>query len=335
MSIQNDSSGGVVSTDHNQRSVTEESPARASNEGLANTLMAEYYAKRSTAGLITAEATSISEQASGWFGTPGIYTDAMKDAWKLVTSAVHSKGGCIFLQLWHMGNTGCASRSSFHGGQPPFAPPAIQLRGYAQTATGKQPYELPRALETEEIPHIVHDFAKATIRARRAGFDGVEIHGANGCIIDQFMQSTTNRRTDRYGGTPENRARLLLEVVAAASAAWPGRVGVRLSPGAAVNGTACPDAPALLAHAEHRLAHQPLAYIHAIRPTAAESPPPSRPGPPPPGRPPPLHRERWLHRRQRRHRHRGRSGGPGGLRPGLRREPGPPAAHPVGPAPRS
>ena len=250
--------------------------ATASKNGLANSLMAEYYAQRSSAGLIIAEATSISEQASGWCGTPGIHNDAMEDAWKQVTSAVHRRGGCIFLQLWHMGR---ASHSIVHGMQPPVAPSSIKLRGCAHQATRQHPYELPRALEAEEIPQIVHDFAQATIRARRAGFDGVEIHGANGCLIDQFLQSATNRRTDpdRYGGAPENRARLLLQVAAAASAAWPGRVGVRLSPGGSVDGMACPDAPALLAYVAHRLARLPLAYVHIIRSTAPHPRPPPLP----------------------------------------------------------
>ena len=203
--------------------------SRAGVGRIPNALMAEYYAQRSSAGLIVSEATTISEQANGWLESPGIYTSAMTDGWRLITDAVHARGGRIFLQLWHMGR---ASQSSFHGGSLPVSASAIAIIGEGiHTPTGKQAYEVPRALDTAEIPGVVADYARAAARARVAGFDGVEIHAANGYLIDQFMQSKSNQRSDSYGGSIENRARLLKEVVAAVTSVVPAdRVGVRLAP---------------------------------------------------------------------------------------------------------
>ena len=186
--------------------------SRAGPERTANALIADYYAQRSSAGLLIAEATTISLQANGFANTPGIYTEAQAEGWKLVTDSVHKKGGLIFLQLWHMGR---ASHSSFQpNGELPVAPSAIRIDGdHIHTPTGKQPYEVPRPLETSEIAGIVKDYAKAAALARSAGFDGVEIHGANGYLIDQFLQSKSNQRTDEYGGSIENRNRFLLEVL--------------------------------------------------------------------------------------------------------------------------
>ncbi len=168
---------------------------------MPNALMAEYYAQRSSAGLLITEATTISEEANGWNESPGIYTEAMAEAWKQVVQAVHDKGSRIFLQLWHMGR---ASHSSFHGGQLSVAPSAIAIQEeYIHTPIGKQPHEVPRALETSEIPRVVEDYRRAAKLAHVAGFDGVEIHGANGYLIDQFLQSKTNHRTDAYGGSIE------------------------------------------------------------------------------------------------------------------------------------
>ena len=173
--------------------------ARAGQERMPNDLMAEYYAQRSEAGLIVTEATTISEQANGWNESPGIYTEEMAEAWRNSVTAVHQKGGHIFLQLWHCGR---ASHSSFHGGEPAVAPSAIKIdEPYIHTPEGKQPYETPRSLETSEIPGIVEDYRKAAERAKQVGFDGVEIHGANGYLIDTFLQSKTNHRTDDYGGS--------------------------------------------------------------------------------------------------------------------------------------
>ena len=208
--------------------------SRAGKDRLANALMAEYYAQRSSAGLLISEATTISVQANGWNESPGIYTEDMRDAWKQVTDAVHAKGTPIFLQLWHMGR---ASHSSFHNGELPVAPSAIKINGDGiNTPLGKQPYEVPHALTTDEIALVIKDYQRAAQYAKEAGFDGVEIHAANGYLIDQFLQSRTNTRSDQYGGNIKNRYRFLAEVVDAVCLVWPSnRVGVRLSPNGCFN----------------------------------------------------------------------------------------------------
>ncbi|MCG6156440.1 alkene reductase [Rubinisphaera margarita] len=236
---------------------------RAGKARIPNKLMAEYYAQRSSAGLIISEATTISEQANGWNESPGIYTDEMTKAWKTITTAVHKNGGRIFLQLWHMGR---ASHSSFHNGELPVAPSAIKIEGDGlYTPNGKQDYEVPRALETSEIPGIVEDYRRAAERAREAGFDGVEIHGANGYLIDQFLQSKTNQRTDRYGGSVENRYRLLGEVVHAVTGVWPAdQVGVRLSPNGVFNDMGSNDYREQFTYAAQQLDRYSLAYLHVL-----------------------------------------------------------------------
>src|SRR5437016_7977136 len=205
---------------------------RAGAARLPNRLMAEYYAQRSSAGLLITEATTISEEANGWNESPGSYTDEMTEGWKHTTNAVHDKGGVIFLQLWH---TGRASHSSFHGGKPAVAPSAIKINEPdIHTPTGKQPHEVPRALATSEIPRVVADYQRAALRAKEAGFDGVELHAANGYLIDEFLQAKTNRRTDAYGGSVEKRYRFLKEVVEAVTSVWPAhRGGVQLAPNGA------------------------------------------------------------------------------------------------------
>ena len=237
--------------------------SRAGASRMPNAVMAEYYAQRSSAGLIVSEATTISEQANGWLESPGIYTDAQAEAWSQVTSAVHAKGGRIFLQLWHMGR---ASHSSFHGGSLPVSASAIAIQGDGiHTPIGKQSYETPRALDTAEIPGVVADYARAAGRARAAGFDGVEIHAANGYLIDQFLQSKTNHRTDRYGGSVENRFRFLAEVVEAVANEWPaGRVGVRLAPNGGFNDMGSPDFREQFTHAASQLDAFGLAYLHVM-----------------------------------------------------------------------
>src|SRR6266404_4542481 len=193
--------------------------ARAGTTRLPNRLMAEYYAQRSSAGMLVTEATSISEEAEGHSESPGIYTDEMTEGWKHTTKAVHEKGGVIFLQLWH---TGRASHSSFHGGKPAVAPSAIKINEpEIHTPIGKQPHEDPRALETSEIPRVVADYRRAALRAKEAGFDGIELHAANGYLIDEFLQSKTNHRTDQYGGSIESRYRFLKEVIEAIASVWP------------------------------------------------------------------------------------------------------------------
>ncbi len=177
--------------------------ARAGKERLPNALMAEYYAQRSAAGLVITEATTISEQANGWNESPGIYTDAMATAWKQTVDAVHAKGSPIFLQLWHCGR---ASHSSFHNDQPAVAASAIKIEGDAiHTPKGKEPYEVPHALTVSEIATTIADYRSAAERAKQAGFDGVEVHCANGYLLNTFIESKTNHRTDQHGGSIENR----------------------------------------------------------------------------------------------------------------------------------
>lgn len=236
---------------------------RAGRERIPNALMAEYYVQRASAGLIVAEATTISEQANGWLESPGVYTDAMEEGWKGVTAAVHAAGGRIFLQLWHMGR---ASHSDFHGGEPPVSASAVPIAGDGiHTPLGRKPYETPRALETREIAGVVADYRRAAARARSAGFDGVEIHAANGYLIDQFLQSRTNRRTDDYGGDVARRTRLLREIVEAVSAEWPtGRVAVRISPNGVFNDMGSPDFREQFLHVATMLDGRGLAYLHVV-----------------------------------------------------------------------
>jgi N-ethylmaleimide reductase len=204
--------------------------SRAGRDGVPGRLNAEYYAQRASAGLIISEATNISEQAKGYAFTPGIYTEEQVAGWRLVTDAVHAKGGHIFCQLWHVGRISHPDLQP--DGELPVAPSAIRPEGQAFTESGFKPHVTPRALDTDEIPGIVRDYAHAADYARRAGFDGVEIHAANCYLLEQFIRDSTNKRTDRYGGPVANRIRIVLEVAAAVTAAWGGgaRVGIRLSP---------------------------------------------------------------------------------------------------------
>ncbi|MEB3225436.1 MAG: alkene reductase [Synechococcus sp.] len=238
--------------------------ARAGKDRIPNELMAEYYAQRASTGLIIAEATTISEQANGWNESPGIYTEAMVEGWKLTTKAVHAQGGKIFLQLWHMGR---ASHSSFHGGKLPIAPSPIKIDNGDEihTPIGKQPYEVPRAIETAEIPGIIEEYRQAAIRAKAAGFDGIEIHSANGYLLDTFIQSKTNHRTDAYGGSVENRCRLLLEILDAVTTVWDShRVGVRFSPNGSFNDMGSPDFRGQFTYAASQLNRYNLAYLHVM-----------------------------------------------------------------------
>ncbi|MEP4077213.1 alkene reductase [Haloferula sp.] len=237
--------------------------ARSGADRIPNTLMAEYYAQRASAGLIITEATVVSEQGIGWQDSPGIYTDAMVEGWKLVTEAIHAKGGTVFLQLWHCGR---ASHSSFHDGELPVAPSAIKLNGdYIHTPKGKEDYETPRALETDEIPGIIADYRRAAERAKDAGFDGIEVHSANGYLLDEFLQSKTNQRSDQYGGSTENRFRLLSEIVTAVTEVFPAnRVAVRLSPNGAFNDMGSPDYREQFTYAAAQLDRYGLAYLHVM-----------------------------------------------------------------------
>jgi N-ethylmaleimide reductase len=236
-------------------------------------LNAEYYAQRATpGGLLIAEATPVTATGRGNPGVPGIYSQAQIAGWRGVVDAVHAKGGLIFLQLWHVGRV---SHSSFQpGGALPVAPSAVPIAVegmLAMTADGKTaPYETPRALETEEVGQIVEAFRQAAVNAREAGFDGVEIHGANGYLLEQFLQSHTNLRTDRYGGSIENRARLLLEVTQAAIGVWgASRVGVRLTPYGIANGSGEADPMPLYTHVVRALDQLGLAYLHFIEPRSS------------------------------------------------------------------
>ncbi len=236
---------------------------RAGANRLPNRVMAEYYAQRSSAGFLVTAGVTISEEANGWNESPGIYTDEMAEGWKLTTEAVHAKGGVIFLQLWH---TGRASHSSFHQGKLAVAPSAIKINEPTiHTPIGKQPHEVPRALETTEIPRVVEDYRLSAERAKTAGFDGVEIHGANGYLIDEFLQSKTNHRTDQYGGNVENRYRFLKEVVEAITSVWPAnRVGVHLSPNGTYNDMGSPDYREQFTYVAGHLDHFGLAYLHVV-----------------------------------------------------------------------
>ncbi|MDA8095024.1 MAG: alkene reductase [Betaproteobacteria bacterium] len=201
---------------------------RASAGRVPNPLMAEYYAQRAGAGLILSEATSVAPKGVGYPDTPGIWSDDQVAGWKQITTAVHAKGGRVFLQLWHVGRI---SHPSYLEGELPVAPSAIRPEGHVSLLRPQVPYVVPRALDISEIPGIVEAYRKGAENAKRAGFDGVEVHGANGYLLDQFLQDTTNQRTDAYGGSIQNRARLMLEVTDAVVSVWgAGKVGVHLAP---------------------------------------------------------------------------------------------------------
>jgi N-ethylmaleimide reductase len=230
-------------------------------------LMAEYYAQRAAAGLIVSEATAISRQGTGCPNAPGIYTPGQAAGWRQVTDAVHQAGGRIFLQLWHMGRI---SHPSFQPeGGLPVAPSAIAPRsGQVLTENGLQAFVTPRALKKEELPGIVAQYAAAAQRAKFAGFDGVEIHNANGYLLDQFLRDGTNQRTDEYGGPVRNRARLTLEVVVAVTKVWGAdRVGIRFSPGGVFNDMHDSNPLKTFSHVLHELNRFKLAYAHLIMST--------------------------------------------------------------------
>lgn len=237
--------------------------ARAGRDRVPNDVMVEYYTQRASAGLIIAEATVISEQGIGWVDSPGIYNDAQVAGWKKITTALHAAGTPFFLQLWHCGR---ASHSSFHGGEPAVSASSVKINGDSiHTPDGKQPYETPRALETEEVAAVVEDYRRAAQRAKAAGFDGVEIHAANGYLINQFLDSKTNQRTDRYGGSVENRYRFLKEVVEAVLSVWPAnRAAVRLSPNGNFNDMGAPDFRETFTYVATELNAFGLAYLHVV-----------------------------------------------------------------------
>ena len=235
---------------------------RAGVQRTANSLMAEYYSQRATAGLIVTEATAISAQGYGWVGSPAIYTEAHVAGWKGVTDAVHRQGGRIFLQLWH---TGRVSHPDFQDGETPIAPSAIAAAGKTHTPSGVKPYVVPRAMTQRDIANAVREYARAAERAWKAGFDGVEIHAANGYLIDQFIRDGSNHRTDAYGGSVQNRLRFLLEVTEAVARVVPvDRIGVRLSPTNPYNDMLDGNPAATFTQAAKALSRFGLAYLHVV-----------------------------------------------------------------------
>jgi N-ethylmaleimide reductase len=237
---------------------------------VANDMMAQYYAQRASAGLIVSEGTQVSPLGQGYQDTPGIYSEEQKEGWRAVTRAVHDAGGRIFAQIWHVGRV---SHSYYHGRRP-VAPSPVAPPGKAYTPDGMFTYETPHALTEDEIAEVVEQFRHAATVARDAEFDGVEIHGANGYLIDQFLRSGSNERVDRYGGSLENRLRFLLEVTEAVVGEWPeGRVGVRLSPGGTSNGVHDDDPAGTFSAAARELNAFPLAYLHVVEsPVGCSSP---------------------------------------------------------------
>lgn len=227
-------------------------------------LMAEYYAQRASAGLIIAEATMVMEGNSSFWMEPGIYSDAQIKGWKAVTDAVHAKGGQIVLQLWHGGR---ACHPLLNGGAQPVAPSAIPITGdEVHTPEGKKPYVTPRELRDDEIPGIVAGFKKAAENAKAAGFDGVEVHGANGYLLDEFLRDGANKRSGPYGGSIENRARLMLEVLDAAISVWGAdRVGLRISPLNSYNSMIDSDPVAITTYIAQQCSTRGIAYLHVMR----------------------------------------------------------------------
>lgn len=233
---------------------------------------ATYYRQRASAGLIITEATQISQQGQGYILTPGIYTDAQVEGWSAVTKAVHDAGGRIFLQLWHVGRVSHTSLQP--DGGAPVAPSAIQAQTKTYLAHGFDAVSMPRALDAEEIPLIVRDYYNAALNAKRAGFDGVEIHAANGYLIDQFLRDGSNARTDAYGGSIENRVRFAVEVAEAVLKAWePGRVGIRISPVGPSNDMRDSDPAALFGYFAKCMSALKLAYLHVNESPAADGAP--------------------------------------------------------------
>ncbi len=235
--------------------------ARAGKERVPNALMAEYYRQRSAAGLILTEATSVTPMGVGYADTPGIWSDEQVEGWKQITKTVHDAGGHIALQLWHVGRI---SDPIFLDGETPVAPSAIRPAGHVSLVRPMKDFVTPRALATEEIPGVVEAYRKGAENALSAGFDGVEVHGANGYLLDQFLQDSTNHRTDEYGGSIENRARLMLEVADAAISVWGAdRVGLHLAPRRDSHDMGDSDPLATFSHVAKELGRRKIAFICA------------------------------------------------------------------------
>lgn len=236
--------------------------SRAGAADVPGPLTVTYYEQRASAGLIITEGSQVSPQGVGYMHTPGIYSEAQVAGWKQVTDAVHRAAGRIFIQLWHVGRV---SHPDFLDGALPVAPSALPVEGSVHTPGGKKPIQVPRALETDEIPGIVGQFRHAAENAKAAGFDGVEIHGANSYLLDQFLRSGSNKRTDQYGGSLENRARLPLEVTKAVIKVWGGdRVGYRISPHFTANSMSDANPRETFSHFTKELKNTGVGYLHLI-----------------------------------------------------------------------
>lgn len=236
---------------------------RAGSERIANDVMAEYYHQRSGAGLLITEATVVSKQGIGWIDSPGIYTKEMIEGWRKVTNRIKPTDTPVFLQLWHCGR---ASHSDFHDGELPVSASAVKLNGDSiHTPLGKKSYETPHPLSVDEIKTTVNDYRRAAINAKEAGFSGVEVHGANGYLINQFLDSKTNQRNDPYGGSLEKRFRFLKEVLEAVLEVWvPGQVGVRISPNGIFNDMGSDDFRETYLYVAEQLNKFNLGYLHIM-----------------------------------------------------------------------
>lgn len=254
--------------------------SRAGEANVPGPMAVTYYVQRASAGLIITEGSQVSPQGVGYVRTPGIYSAAQVAGWKKVTDAVHRAGGRIFIQLWHVGRV---SHPDFLDGALPVAPSALPVEGYVHTPEGKKQIPVPRALETGELPDVVRQFRRAAENARDAGFDGVEIHGANGYLLDQFLRSGSNKRTDQYGGSLENRARLPLEVTKAVIDVWGGvRVGYRISPHGTGYSMSDANPRETYSYFTKELKNTGLGYLHLIEPLGGRMgfvPPEARMGP--------------------------------------------------------
>jgi N-ethylmaleimide reductase len=244
---------------------------RAVDGNVPSELAVTYYAQRASAGLIVTEGTQVSPQGVGYPGTPGIHAEEQIAGWRRVTDAVHERGGRIFAQLWHVGRISHPLLQP--GGAQPVAPSAVAAEGQTFTSEGPKPFGVPRALELDEIAGVVEQFTHGARSALASGFDGVEIHGANGYLVDQFLRDGSNQRTDAYGGPVENRARFLLEVTTAVAGVWGAdRVGVRLSPTGSFNSMSDSDPAATFGHAARELERFGLAYLHVVEPVGSPTP---------------------------------------------------------------
>lgn len=242
---------------------------RAGPTHVPNALMAEYYGQRASAGLLITEGVPVTPQGVGYAGVPGVWSKEQTEAWKQVTRAVHDKGGRIFMQIWHAGRI---SDPSHLNGEAPVGPSPIAAKGHVSLLRPERPYPTPRPLSTEEVAGVVEAFRQGAENAQAAGFDGVQLHGANGYLLDQFLQDSSNQRTDQYGGSIENRARLLLEATDAVISVWGAdRVGVHLAPRADSHSMGDSDLPATFGHVAKALGERRIGFVSAREYEAADS----------------------------------------------------------------